>query len=981
MLAIFPSLQPEELLCSAVARYADVMAFPHPDKVLREVFGLSPGEPEAELPVSLEHFLAALPPGHGLTWHKVLAKHTAFPYYRAFLPPAPARAMENAMWYHGSEPYALANYEYPAKWTVRRPERLRYCHACVDEDRRGPAGVAYWRRVHQLAGVLVCPTHHIPLTETRLPRDGRGYRSRYLPRDTPAFVSLERARSLSSEQQIVPPAAASIAQAVAEDTLWLLQHQVNLPSLRELYRRHRGALAQRGLTRPCGRLKWEHFHKEISRFYPDDVLRALGVAAFEGEHKRGADWLSSLWDFPLKTFPPLCHILLIRFSGLSAEQFFTQRPTLPSSRRPTLDGPCGNPACARYDPPVPRAVPAERSAGAPYVTISCPECGYAYGQRADGPGRRCTIQRVGSLWEERLRVLAADPEAKLPEVARTLGVHPDRLQRHAADLGCWNPSWGPAPKPRGSGKRAQAVRQRLKEEKERVLRLKAVPKYSRHLRRTLADRFPLTLRFLRRVDPAWLDAKAPPEPPRPRARRPPPYFGSPTPDECALTWARGLAALVRAWPGRPVQIRPRTVLRQIGWWVFDAYDHIPQTRAYLAEVAEPAAAFAERRIVWAARWFATRREVPTLEQLAEAATLSGRLRKTHRTGLQRALQALQAHADGGVPLPAEWGTPLPESPLEERYRWWPEGQMDSGPDFRYFFGSPSTPFPEASPMARPRSGPADDDRRRMQGYGEGHGRSYKPWITVRSFGSRGMSHRVPSATAGRSHDLFSNGEYGCFLLLDWSSLVTDIREQFPLHPVQETREIAASLGYAHPRRGRKVKGEWIQEDGVMTSDFRVEFVDGVGVAEVVISVKPLGELTDERTLEKLHVERRYWARRGIPWFLVTEEELPQDLIANLSFLAPFRSVDGYGVDAAELPEVLAYLFDKLAASPSVAPGKVCAMADERLHFKHGVCLALVWHAIATKQWWVDLHEKLDPGAPLQGLTSGSADPELRARTA
>lgn len=283
-------------------------------------------------------------------------------------------------------------------------------------------------------------------------------------------------------------------------------------------------------------------------------------------------------------------------------------------------------------------------------------------------------------------------------------------------------------------------------------------------------------------------------------------------------------------------------------------------------------------------------------------------------------------------------------------------------------------------MPRPRSGPADDERRRRAGYGEGKGRSYVPWLTVRSFGSKGMSHRVPSVTAGRMHHLLSNGEYGCFLLLDWSPLTVDIREQFPLHPVEETREIAEALGYAHPRRHRKVKGEWILEDGVMTSDFRVEFVDGAGVAEVVISVKPLKDLSNERVLEKLELERRYWARRGVPWFLVTEEELPKDLIANLSFLAPFRHIDGYGVEPGELPEVLSYLYDKLATSP-VAPGKVCAMADERLHFKYGVCLALVWHAIATKQWRVDLDAKLDPGAPLQGLAPGDAWPELPARTA
>ena len=43
MLAIFTSLQPEELLCSAVARYADMMAFPDTKEALLRIFHYFPG--------------------------------------------------------------------------------------------------------------------------------------------------------------------------------------------------------------------------------------------------------------------------------------------------------------------------------------------------------------------------------------------------------------------------------------------------------------------------------------------------------------------------------------------------------------------------------------------------------------------------------------------------------------------------------------------------------------------------------------------------------------------------------------------------------------------------------------------------------------------------------------------------------------------------------------------------------------------------
>ena len=53
MLAIFPSLRAEELVHSAVSRYADMMAFPDTEDALRQIFRFNPGDPDVELPESI----------------------------------------------------------------------------------------------------------------------------------------------------------------------------------------------------------------------------------------------------------------------------------------------------------------------------------------------------------------------------------------------------------------------------------------------------------------------------------------------------------------------------------------------------------------------------------------------------------------------------------------------------------------------------------------------------------------------------------------------------------------------------------------------------------------------------------------------------------------------------------------------------------------------------------------------------------------
>lgn len=269
------------------------------------------------------------------------------------------------------------------------------------------------------------------------------------------------------------------------------------------------------------------------------------------------------------------------------------------------------------------------------------------------------------------------------------------------------------------------------------------------------------------------------------------------------------------------------------------------------------------------------------------------------------------------------------------------------------------------------SDPAWIERRRKKGYGEGEGFEYKPWITVRDFGSKGLAHRIYGHKTGRAHHLMSNLELGCFLLLEWSDATTDIREQFPLHPLEETREIATELGYRHPAGTRKEKGIVVNEEMTMTTDFRVTLADGYGAPEMMVTVKPYEELKKPRTLEKLEIERRFAARRGLPWVIVTERQMPTTLVDNLKLVLGHRSLDGFAVPQEDAPALLDKLSAMLLAAPTKPLNEVCAAADAKLSLRPGSSLTLTWHAIGTKTWRVDLTTPLNPDLPLRGMSNRS----------
>ncbi|WP_038349478.1 TnsA endonuclease N-terminal domain-containing protein, partial [Acinetobacter baumannii] len=132
-------------------------------------------------------------------------------------------------------------------------------------------------------------------------------------------------------------------------------------------------------------------------------------------------------------------------------------------------------------------------------------------------------------------------------------------------------------------------------------------------------------------------------------------------------------------------------------------------------------------------------------------------------------------------------------------------------------------------------------KRIKSGRGQGMGKDYQPWLTIQDVPSRGVSHRIYSHKTQRVHHLLSNLELYVFLILDWSSFVQDIREQFPLN-LDDTKEICLEHGLRHP----SIQGS----EQVMTSDFLIDTNDKKK-PQFVIQVKPLKELIKERTIEKL----------------------------------------------------------------------------------------------------------------------------------
>ncbi|MFL6353151.1 MAG: TnsA endonuclease N-terminal domain-containing protein [Bryobacteraceae bacterium] len=163
---------------------------------------------------------------------------------------------------------------------------------------------------------------------------------------------------------------------------------------------------------------------------------------------------------------------------------------------------------------------------------------------------------------------------------------------------------------------------------------------------------------------------------------------------------------------------------------------------------------------------------------------------------------------------------------------------------------------------------------------------------------------MPGRKTGRHHVVFSNIERGTLLAAQWLDDVTDLREQYPLWPLAETMAIADELAVSHPAHN----------DGtpvLMTTDL-VLTVRGVEQRLQPIAVKPSRQLAELRTLEKLEIERIYWKRRGCRWQIVTELELPEQLIQNLNWVDEYYSITDENLAPDEIRALVDHLYGELA---------------------------------------------------------------------
>lgn len=563
MLAYFPEIYPDELLYSALARYHRHVCSRSPKHTLYDLFG----ETGVRATVGLQSHVAALsqriPADRGLSPERLTKDFTLYRYYTAFEPKSVGQ-FALASLVDGPADAVHVRLGIAAS-AISAPAYLRYCPICFGEM-LSRYGEGYWRRSHQLPGVLVCPDHGAALADSAVSQ-GAGNQHEFIAADQKNCSPVAALPSWASG-----PRQVTLLQEIAKRSAALLDRPPVRSRFCDWGAYYRSAVIDRGFGKGKENVA-QNLLREAFLSLLEPVIDLIPGGL-------GGDWPMAMVRKHRKAFHPLRHVLFQIFLDKRSPQ---RRPAPPFGKGPW---PCFNRLADHYGQDVIYEIAVRHEQNRVIGRFSC-ACGFVY-SREVGSRSSPRILDFGPLLDSQIRQKVAEGLG-LRAVARYLAIDPGTVRLHASRLGL-NVPW----KPLAARHSRTLVPDR---DAIRTLWLDMQQNHADLSRRQLALLLSKERSWLYRHDREWLEQHSPRALHKKWSDR---RVDWETLDRSMATQLRKAAReITREVP--PQRVTQAALERKLGRprWMSKRQTKLPKSIGVLGEVMETTDAFRLRRIVWA----------------------------------------------------------------------------------------------------------------------------------------------------------------------------------------------------------------------------------------------------------------------------------------------------------------------------------------------------------------------------------------------
>jgi len=318
-----PFPYPDELLYSVIARYLIHIGAKSAYYTGREIFGRAT-KAQVDIPSSLDVVSERTWPIWGMSGKEIVNRLTLFPYYARFMPSERVEeCLKAILHYNGRGVHFRLGV---SSQRIKVPRFLRFCKTCRKSD-LSKYGETYWRRSHQLAGVLVCPEHGDLLIDTQVPLRPRGFSS-YVD------ATLGSGDSVSMGEGGVCETDFTNELKIAKRCQEILLGHMGRWYIENTSVAYRQAAIERGFVEGATSLSQPKLESAFVSFYGEHLLSRLGCTVrLAGK----SNWIRDIFRAYPRTYHPVEHALVQVFlEGFALD---------PSKRRSFGFGPwkCPNP--------------------------------------------------------------------------------------------------------------------------------------------------------------------------------------------------------------------------------------------------------------------------------------------------------------------------------------------------------------------------------------------------------------------------------------------------------------------------------------------------------------------------------------------------------------------------------------------------------------------------------------------------------------
>lgn len=413
MLPFIPSIFPDELFYSWLARYHRFSGNNSPVTTMKELFNKKNSCLNIHFPFNIEFLIKQFPENLTITADRIINKYTIFPYLRVFMKEEDIDEAMKAMKYD-------IRYNFMDRTGINEKNIfdinvIKVCPSCYDED-KNVYGEAYIHRQHQVPGNFICIKHMKYLVNYKIPSN--------TPKNE--FININQCEiDFHIEHKELSKEIINLSKDI-EYILNLDDEKLNLDEINKKY----DTFLKNSFYKHKANVNQGRIAEDLIQYYSKDFLKHLNSFINVKDQR---NWIKSITTNLDKRVNPIRHLLLIRFLSGSVENFIKEKV----EESPFGEGPwpCLNPISSHFRERVIQDYSISNHNREKSGTFKCYYCGFVYTRKLkSGKYELSSISDFGSVWQNKLIELLKQHKT-VKEISKIMKCNDATVRKYGRLLG------------------------------------------------------------------------------------------------------------------------------------------------------------------------------------------------------------------------------------------------------------------------------------------------------------------------------------------------------------------------------------------------------------------------------------------------------------------------------------------------------------------------------------------------------------------